>query len=455
MNRTEYLETLTEQIHYKKAREMIREEITAHIEDQKEAYLLEGKGEEEAEEMAVKEMGNPVEAGLELNKVHRPKKSLWMRCAIMVLVLTGILMQTIIFSQWDNAYIATHYYKNTIFYNLLGLIAMKVIFFCDYRLIGKYVRPIYGIYLVCALLLPHMINSWSQMLLAGKAVNMLFVPVYAAFVYEFRGEKWKGILKSFALLLCNTVLLLLFGYYLSATHILCNMACLITMLAAAWKGIFGGERKRQTGVLAAVIIGIPVLFLGEILFFDGRHLFLADYQIKRIQVMINPSAFEKAEGFQMGLVRSQISGADLLGGGSLGEIGKISGAWSEYVLTCVTSYFGILAASVVALIAAAFFLRALHISVKQKNRLGFLIGVSCSSLLIMKTGLYIAMNFGVGPTIGIDMPFLTYGLSNTLMNFLFIGLIMSVYRNTNLLPERKEERVRFRLRVEKMAEKNL
>lgn len=61
MNRTEYLESLTEQIRNKYAKELVRTEICAHIEDQKEAYLLEGKEEEEAENMAVREMGNPVD----------------------------------------------------------------------------------------------------------------------------------------------------------------------------------------------------------------------------------------------------------------------------------------------------------------------------------------------------------------------------------------------------------
>ena len=74
MNRTEYLESLTEQIQNKHARQLVLEEITAHIEDQKEACLLEGKTEAEAEETAVREMGDPIETGSKLDKIHRPKK---------------------------------------------------------------------------------------------------------------------------------------------------------------------------------------------------------------------------------------------------------------------------------------------------------------------------------------------------------------------------------------------
>ena len=73
MNTDEYINTLTEQIRCKKARHAVAEEIRAHIEDQKQEYLCEGADEAEAEEMAVKEMGDPIEAGVALDTIHRPK----------------------------------------------------------------------------------------------------------------------------------------------------------------------------------------------------------------------------------------------------------------------------------------------------------------------------------------------------------------------------------------------
>ena len=235
--------------------------------------------------------------------------------------------------------------------------------------------------------------------------------------------------------------------------ILSFITCLITLCAAAGKGIFGGRKKLQTGILAAAIVGIPALFFGDVLLFGGRFLHLAEYQIMRIRVMLNPSLYADAAGYQTLLVRDQLSGASLFGGGSIGKVGELSGAWCDYVLICLTAYFGLIAALLVVGIIAAFFLRTLHISLIQSNRLGFLLGISCSSILIFKTIVYVAMNFGIGLTVSIDMPFLTYGLHCTIINFLFMGIILSVYRNTNLLPEPKNSAPRFRLRIEQVEEK--
>ena len=67
LDRQEYLKSLTEQIRTKRARTMVAEEVEAHIEDQKQDFMAHGLGEEEAESMAVVEMGDPVEAGVKLD----------------------------------------------------------------------------------------------------------------------------------------------------------------------------------------------------------------------------------------------------------------------------------------------------------------------------------------------------------------------------------------------------
>lgn len=62
MTRLDYLKLLTEQIRCKKASLMIEEEYQAHIDDQKLDFMAQSMSEAEAEEAAVREMGDPVEA---------------------------------------------------------------------------------------------------------------------------------------------------------------------------------------------------------------------------------------------------------------------------------------------------------------------------------------------------------------------------------------------------------
>lgn len=81
----EYLEKLLAQIRCKKARPYIAEEIRGHIESQIEDNIVSGMTDQEAEKNAVADMGNPVEVGISLDKIHKPQ------IAWRLLVIVGML----------------------------------------------------------------------------------------------------------------------------------------------------------------------------------------------------------------------------------------------------------------------------------------------------------------------------------------------------------------------------
>lgn len=100
MRAEEYLTILTDQIWCRMAREDVRKELLCHIEDQKAAFLSEGMEQAEAEEAAVREMGDPVETGNELDRIHRPKMAWGMIALIAVLSIVGYLAQCLLQEKW-------------------------------------------------------------------------------------------------------------------------------------------------------------------------------------------------------------------------------------------------------------------------------------------------------------------------------------------------------------------
>lgn len=71
MNSAVYLKQLTRQIQNREVRCEIMKEYEEHIMDCKEALMGNGMTEEEAEEKAVEQMGDPKEAGIQMNHVYR------------------------------------------------------------------------------------------------------------------------------------------------------------------------------------------------------------------------------------------------------------------------------------------------------------------------------------------------------------------------------------------------
>ena len=86
-----YLTTVTDQLRCKEVRPYVEKELRDHIEDQIEYNVSKGMKQDDAEKAAVKDMGDPVETGELLDKIHRTKMA-WE-----VIVLTAIITIAAIF----------------------------------------------------------------------------------------------------------------------------------------------------------------------------------------------------------------------------------------------------------------------------------------------------------------------------------------------------------------------
>ena len=85
----DYLDTVTAQIRWKRARAAAARELATHLEDQRNEFLAEGHSPEEAERLAVEEMGDPVAVGTDLDRLHRPRPQLGLLAQTLALHLLG------------------------------------------------------------------------------------------------------------------------------------------------------------------------------------------------------------------------------------------------------------------------------------------------------------------------------------------------------------------------------
>ena len=205
--REEYLDTLTGQIRCKMARRDVAEEFRGHIEDQTRAFMSEGMERKEAEALAVREMGDPVEVGNELDKIHRPRMPWGMIALIIVLSIIGYLAYRFLNAKCvdgagDSIIDASPRYR---FFILAGLALMAGVCFADYTRIGERARELMAVLLTgCAAGLKFsgvMMNGAIRWINLGVAqvdvlaLLMLTVPLYAGILYYYRGSRMGGVIK--------------------------------------------------------------------------------------------------------------------------------------------------------------------------------------------------------------------------------------------------------------------
>ena len=99
---------------------------------------------------------------------------------------------------------------------------------------------------------------------------------------------------------------------------------------------------------------------------------------------------------------------------------------TDYIFTSVGEEWGFIGTSLVILIFTLFFLRLIQIAERQKKDFNRVYGYGIISILLIHYLINIGMVIGLLPTIGIPLPFFSYGGSGllffTTMLFIFLKL---------------------------------
>lgn len=95
------------------------------------------------------------------------------------------------------------------------------------------------------------------------------------------------------------------------------------------------------------------------------------------------------------------------------------------------------------LVVGLFLARSIKISMSQKNHFGMLLALGCSMLLAFKSGFYVLTNLGLFLGTSIDMPFMSYGFWCTVVNYILLGMILSVHRYSMVVDEMPK--IKYRL----------
>lgn len=438
MDIREYLDTLTSQIRSKKARLEVAREIESHIKEQAQDYMDAGMSRKEAVLEAVRQMGNPVEVGIDMDRIHRPKNNWPVLGMVAVMSLIGLLVQYFCIYRFGTEGLPERMVNDAFLrqcvYTLAGLGFMMFLYFCDYSLFGKYGKVIGTLFLgsvilACNFILPVYNGGYSYI----KTIMYLFIPIYGGILYGYHGKGYTGAAYSF--------LWLLAGAYTSFVSIGGGLGitldvmftCALMLIVSLFKNWYQ-VKKKLIPLLSLLVLAMT----GGSCFYMG----MQPYQMARIRAVLNPWAYAKEGAFQIMLARDIIKQLKLLGGlpgnGALNHTpaGLLPGAQYNYVILQAASTWGILAACALAGLLLLFLICLFFMVKKQKNQLGQLIGYGCVMILSLETLWNLLINLGLIMTSTAGLPFFTYGKCHTIAVYGLFGILLSIYRYKDLIWER-------------------
>ena len=209
---------------------------------------------------------------------------------------------------------------------------------------------------------------------------------------------------------------------------------LVYLVIAAFALIIGGADWRfMVGtVLAVVALCAAILIIDPIADqIAGHDVLLKDYQKSRLMVFSDSTYDTSGDGYNSQQAKIAIGSGGLLGKGFMqatqSSMGFLPEAPTDFVFCILAEEFGFVGA----LVLLAFYIGLIVASVNVARGAGDLFG---TIIVICVVGMWlfqilenIGMDCGLMPITGIPLPFISYGSSFMVVNFVMLGLINSVW----------------------------
>ncbi len=185
--------------------------------------------------------------------------------------------------------------------------------------------------------------------------------------------------------------------------------------------LVAGMRGKTFLALAAV-----GLVAGALIFTLG----IKDYQRQRVITYFTPSADPQGAGYQVRQSKIAVGSGQLTGRGYMqgtqSQLRFLPERHTDFVFAVVAEEWGFLGVVGVLGLYSLFFVNATVVAMRARDRAGILMVAGLLSMLAFHVLYNTAMVVGLVPITGIPLPFISYGGSFTLLNFLATGLILGV-----------------------------
>jgi len=158
--------------------------------------------------------------------------------------------------------------------------------------------------------------------------------------------------------------------------------------------------------------------------------FLEDYQKDRLVLFLDPDKDPLGGGYHLIQSRIAIGAGRLWGqglrGGTQTQLDFIPEQHTDFIFSAVGEEWGFVGCMVVLLAYLLIFFRLVVIAQNAKDNFGSLLAIGVFAMILFQTTVNIGMTIGLAPITGIPLPWLSYGRSSLLTNFVALGIVESV-----------------------------
>jgi len=353
----------------------------------------------------------------------------WVTLSLVLLIsLIGVLT---IFSATrqpgvEEAAQASFYIKQMVWL-AISLLALILFISFDYIWLGRIAVPVYitGLILLLIVLIAGRTGMGAQRWISmgplsfqpSEFFKLMFIIMLATY-YSFSRESLGvgGLLRVFFYIVFIPFVLLFKQPDLGTAIVV----LLIFISVSLSKGL---QRKVIAMIALIGIISLP--FLGNIMWTG-----LKDYQKNRLIAFIEPEVDPSGIGYHINQSKIAIGSGEFLGKGYLngtqGPFRFLPEKHTDFIFAVFAEEWGFVGS--VALLSLYLFLilRGLDTARKAKDDFGRLLALGITLMFCIYFFVNIGMTLGIMPVVGIPLPFMSYGGTALLSNYISIGVLINI-----------------------------
>lgn len=306
-------------------------------------------------------------------------------------------------------------------------IPFLILAYCiDYNVIARFSTVIYLVMmgLLVGVLFTEPINgarSWFQFGDVGiqpSELSKVVVVLFISFLInklQIRGRKqinkiWKLLIVLFFMAI-PIVLIIKQPDYGTA------MAYIFAMLFMLF--VSGIDKKYIIVACLLVAVLVPVAYHN-----------LPAHALKRIEVFLNPESDPRGDGYNIIQSKLAIGAGQLVGMGLLQgnqtQLGFLYPKTTDFIFSVIGEEFGFIATATILVLYVILVTKVIYIAKTAKDNIGSYIAIGIGGIFFFHMIENIGMTIGLLPITGVPLPFVSYGGSSLITNFICIGLLLNI-----------------------------
>ena len=317
-------------------------------------------------------------------------------------------------------------FKKQIQWFLVSIPFFLLAYFIDYNVIARFSTAIYIVMmgLLVGVLFTHPINgakSWyhiGQIGIQPSELSKIVVILFISFLInklQIKGRKeinkiWK-LLIAFLFMAIPILLIIKQPDFGTALSYIVAMLFILFASGIDWKYIL------LAGIVMAIMV--PVVY---------NH--LPAHALKRIEVFLNPESDPRGDGYniiqsKLAVGAGQLTGMGLLQGNQT-QLGFLYPKTTDFIFSVIGEELGFLATASILVLYVILITKTVYIAKTAKDNIGSYIAIGIGGIFFFHMVENIGMTIGLLPITGVPLPFVSYGGSSLITNFICIGLLLNI-----------------------------